>query len=83
VPGRFSAPFRRSAAASAILAGVWDVPANLFPPDATWAGVLLILIGGLFLAALAVGVAARAVMPEHYEPTTEPDEPALPVDERT
>jgi len=40
---------------------------NLLPPDATWAGIVLILIGGLFLAALAVGIAARAVMPEHYE----------------
>jgi hypothetical protein len=39
----------------------------LFPADATWAGILLILVGGLFLAALAVGVAARAVMPEHYD----------------
>jgi hypothetical protein len=44
-----------------------DLPADLFPADATWAGVLLILVGGLFLAALAVGIAARAVMPEHYE----------------
>ena len=51
----------------AILAAVPELPANLFPADATWAGVLLILVGGLFLAALAVGVAARAVMPEHYE----------------
>jgi hypothetical protein len=42
-------------------------PVNLFPADATWAGVLIILIAGLFLAALAVGIAARAVMPEHYD----------------
>jgi hypothetical protein len=34
------------------------LPADLFPADATWAGVLLILVGGLFLAALAVGIAA-------------------------
>ena len=44
-------------------------------PDATWVGVLLLLIAGLFLAALVVGVASRALAPEAYDDTGPSDEP--------
>ncbi len=38
----------------------------MLPPDATWAGVILLLIGGLFLAGITIGVVARIVLPERY-----------------
>lgn len=44
-------------------------------PDATWVGVLLLAIAGLFLAALVVGLISRTVAPEAYHDTGPSDEP--------
>ncbi len=38
----------------------------MLPPDATWAGVLLLLIAGLFIAAITIGLLARVVLPERF-----------------
>jgi hypothetical protein len=45
------------------------------PADATWVGVLLLLVAGLFLAALVVGLVARHIAPEAYRDTVRTDEP--------
>jgi hypothetical protein len=39
---------------------------SFLPQDATWAGVVLLIVGGLFLAAIVIGIAARTLMPEKY-----------------
>ena len=44
-------------------------------PDATWVGVLLLVIAGLFLAAVVVGRVSRAVAPEAYDDTGPHNEP--------
>ncbi|MGN6507241.1 MAG: hypothetical protein ACTHM6_16930 [Tepidisphaeraceae bacterium] len=36
------------------------------PDNATWIGALLLVLAGLFLAALVIGCVARVVMPERY-----------------
>ena len=45
------------------------------PPDATWVGVMLLVIAGLFLAAVVVGKASRMLSPEAYDDTGPQDEP--------
>ena len=44
-------------------------------PDATWVGVLLLGIAGLFLAALTIGLISRQISPEAYDDTGPSDEP--------
>ena len=39
---------------------------QFFPHDATWIGVMLLVIAALFLAAAVIGTVARMVMPERY-----------------
>ncbi len=39
---------------------------TFLPADATWAGVLLLCIAGVFLAGIVIGTVARLVMPERY-----------------
>jgi hypothetical protein len=44
-----------------------DADMNAFiTSDAVWTGVILIGIAGFFLAATAIGIMARLVMPEVY-----------------
>lgn len=43
-----------------------DVAHDFLPADATWAGVMIVIIIALFLAAAVIGTVARAVMPEAY-----------------
>ena len=47
----------------------------MLSPDATWTGVLLLGSAGLFLAALVIGLASRAIAPEAYDDTGPQDEP--------
>ena len=42
-----------------------DTP-QLLPADATWAGIVLLVTGALFVAALTIGLVARLVMPEKF-----------------
>ena len=43
-----------------------DTP-PFMPAVANWAGIVIIVIAGLFLAAASIGMTARAVMPEKYD----------------
>ena len=53
---------------------------NFLPPDAAWAGVLIVLILALFLAATVIGAVARLSMPEAYvEPVMVEAEAGAPV----
>jgi hypothetical protein len=48
----------------------------LLSADATWAGVMVIIvIGGFFLPAAVIGPVARALAPEEEPVTTSHDEP--------
>lgn len=40
---------------------------TMLPDDATWVGVMVLIILGWFLSALTIGLVARIVMPERYE----------------
>lgn len=44
---------------------------SILPPDATWAGVMLLIVAGLFLGAITIGIVARLIMPERYTPPTD------------
>lgn len=46
-----------------------DAPHPSFTPDASWAGVMIILVLGLFFAAAAVGVVVR--LNAHQSPEIE------------
>lgn len=48
------------------------------PADATWVGVMLLIIAGLFLAATVVGVISRVLSPEAYADMGPQDEPPEP-----
>lgn len=48
------------------------------PADATWVGVLLLAVAGLFLAATVVGVISRTLSPEAYADMGPQDEPPEP-----
>jgi hypothetical protein len=39
---------------------------SMLPADATWSGVVLLVIAGLFLAAITIGIVSRLVLPERY-----------------
>ncbi len=39
---------------------------SFFSPDATWAGIIILMIIGLFIAAFAIGTVAHLIMPEKY-----------------
>jgi hypothetical protein len=43
--------------------------------DGSWAGVLWLVIGGLFLAAMVIGPIVLANLPEEVPPTHSHDEP--------
>jgi hypothetical protein len=43
---------------------------SMLSPDATWAGVMLLIIGGLFLGAITIGIVARLLSPERYDEPT-------------
>ncbi len=47
----------------------------LLPTHPAWAGVLLIIIAGLFLMALTIGLAVRLNAPDEVPPTHAHDEP--------
>lgn len=40
---------------------------SMLPDDATWAGVMVLIVLGWFLSALTIGLVVRVVMPERYE----------------
>lgn len=48
-----------------------DIPHPIGPRDTTWAGAMVIVIVGLFVAAAAVGVVVRANTPDE-PPTADP-----------
>ena len=50
-------------------------PDTLLPTDATWVGVMLLLVAGLFLAAIVVGLVGRSIAPEAYDDTVRTEEP--------
>src|SRR4051812_28149550 len=45
-----------------------SLPHPALPADGTWAGAMVIIILGMFLAAAAVGVTVRMNMPEELPP---------------
>jgi len=52
-----------------------DANPDLFiAAKAVWAGVVVIGIAGLFIASAAIGIMARAVMPERYPADNHPQE---------
>jgi hypothetical protein len=51
------------------------LPHPVVPHHPAWVGVMLIIIGGVFLMALAIGLAVRANAPEEVPPTHAHDEP--------
>jgi hypothetical protein len=55
-----------AARAEALIAPV--APRPIFPADTAWAGVMLIIIAGVFVLAAVVGPIVRAIAPEHYLP---------------
>jgi hypothetical protein len=50
-------------------------PHPILPVDSTWAGVVVIVIIALFVAATAVGITVRFNAPEEVPPTHSHDEP--------
>lgn len=55
-------------------------PSDFLPADATWAGVMVVIIIALFVAAAVIGTVARMVMPEKYvEPVMAEAEAGAPV----
>jgi hypothetical protein len=50
-------------------------PHPVLPADTTWAGVVVIVIVALFVAATAVGITVRFNAPEEVPPTHSHDEP--------
>ncbi len=56
--------------------GAEDIhPHPVLSSDPNWAGALLIVVGGLFLAALAVGLVVRFNAPREVSPSQWQDEP--------
>lgn len=56
---------------------------SMLPTDATWVGVMVLIILGWFLSALTIGLVVRIVMPERYETEKEKDPSRDPLsDER-
>ena len=56
-------------------AAAHDEPHPELSPNPDWAGVMLILILGLFVAAAVIGPVVRANMPEEVPPAHSHDEP--------
>jgi hypothetical protein len=52
-----------------------SAPHPVLSSDGRWVPVILILIGGMFLAACAVGIVVRANAPEEVPPAHSHDEP--------
>lgn len=58
-----------------MLAAADPTTQSMLSPDATWAGVMLLIIGGLFLGAITIGIVARLLSPERYDEPTPPAPP--------
>lgn len=48
---------------------------TLPPPDTNWPGAMIIIIGGMFLAAMVIGPVVRANMPDEVPVHDSHDEP--------
>ncbi|GIW75402.1 MAG: hypothetical protein KatS3mg104_0465 [Phycisphaerae bacterium] len=55
---------------------------SMLPQDATWAGVMVLIVLGWFLSALTIGLAVRVVMPERYETKKQKDSSRDPVSDQ-
>ncbi len=46
---------------------------SILSPDTTWAGAMLLIVAGLFLASITIGVVSRIILPERHLENAESD----------
>lgn len=46
---------------------------EILSPDATWAGAMLLIVAGIFLASITIGVVSRIILPERHIESVESD----------